>query len=353
MTSGTDVDSYEHKGLHYPFGRREPGPGELFDVAPDLHWARFPVPGPLRHVNVWILDEADGSVSVIDTGFDTAPIRAMWDALFAGPLAGKRVRRVLVTHFHPDHLGLAGYLCGRDGAPLLMTRTEWLMGRWLRADTADAPPAEALVYWRLAGWSEEQIAAEAAKGWGRFASAVAPFPSSFERLQGCDNLALGGRNWRVVISAGHSPEHASLVDEAGGLYIAGDAVLPRISPNVSLTLMEPEGDPLGDWLRSLDRLLDLPDDLLVLPSHGDPFMGLHARATAIRDAHRERLDALHERLLEPRRAVDCFSVLFGRAIDDSSRGLATGEALAHLLRLEREGRASRVMRDGVAWFMTT
>lgn len=289
-------------------------------------------------------------MSIVDAGLDIQPTRGAWDALFAGPLAGRRVARVLVTHFHPDHLGLAGMLCARDCAPLLMTRTEWLMGRWLRADIADAPPAEALAYWRLAGWSEEEIAAEAAKGWGRFASAVAPFPTSFIRLAEGGIVTLGGRTWRVVVSRGHSPEHAALVDEAAGVMIAGDAVLPRISPNVSLPLMEPDSDPLSDWLASMDRLLQLPPDLLVLPSHGEPFTGLHARAAAIRDAHLGRLDALHERLAAPRRAVDCFSVLFGRAIDERSRGLATGEALAHLRRLEVEGRACRDMRDGVAWW---
>jgi glyoxylase-like metal-dependent hydrolase (beta-lactamase superfamily II) len=154
----------------------------------------------------------------------------------------------------------------------------------------------------------------------------------------------------VVVGSGHSPEHACLVDEAGGVMIAGDQVLPRITSNVSLSLSEPEGDPLGDWLASIAKLRELPADLLVLPSHGEPFTGLHARLDALAAGHLGRLDALHKLLEEPRRAVDCFRILFGRAIDDSVYGLATGEAMAHLRRLEVEGRAVREVRDDVHWF---
>ena len=217
----------------------------------------------------------------------------------------------------------------------------------LTSDVRDAPPAEAFAYWRAAGWSEERIEAEAAKGWGRFASVVSPVPVSFVRMQDGDRLRIGARDWRVVVGSGHCPEHACLVDDEAGLMIAGDQVLPRITSNVSLSLSEPEADPLGDWLASIAKLKGLPDDLLVLPSHGEPFTGLHARLDALADGHRGRLDALHAKLAEPRRAVDCFGILFGRQIDDGMLGLATGEAMAHLRRLEVEGRAVREVRDGV------
>jgi glyoxylase-like metal-dependent hydrolase (beta-lactamase superfamily II) len=260
------------------------------------------------------------------------------------------VTRILVTHFHPDHIGLAGWLAERFGIALWMTRGEWLFARMLTADIRDTPPREALAYWRAAGWSEEKIAENAKKGWGRFASVVSPVPASYVRIQDGDTVRIGARDWRVVVGNGHSPEHACLVDEAGGLIIAGDQVLPRITSNVSLSLSEPQGDPLGDWLDSIEKLKKLPDSLLVLPSHGEPFTGLHARLDALDAGHRDRLDALHRHLAEPRRAVDCFSVLFGRAIDDRLIDLATGEALAHLRRLEVEGRAERKVKDGVHWY---
>lgn len=342
-------EAYSHRGLTYPFGRRAPEPGELIEIAPGIGWARLPVPGSLKHVNIWALGDGD-EVAVVDTGLDIAPCREGWEALLAGPLAGRRLGRIIVTHFHPDHIGLAGWLASRFAAPLLMTREEWLFARMLTTDVRDAPPAEAFAYWRAAGWEEERIEGEQKKGWGRFASLVSPVPVSFIRIREGDLLSIGARSWRVVTGNGHSPEHACLLDDEGGILIAGDQVLPRITSNVSLSLSEPEGDPLGEWLASIEKLRTLPDDLLVLPSHGEPFTGLHARLDALAHGHRDRLDALHERLAKPHRAVDCFPVLFGRKIDDNSFGLATGEAMAHLRRLEVEGRAIRELRDGIYWY---
>ena len=340
---------YSHRGLTYPLGRVVPEAGEVVDLAEGVGWTRSPVPGSLNHINLWLLEDS-GGVAIVDSGLDIPPAREAWEALFAGPLAGRTVTRVIVTHFHPDHLGLAGWLAERFGVRLWMTRGEWLFARMLTSDVRDAPPAEAFAYWRAAGWDEARIAAEAEKGWGRFASVVSTVPVSFIRLQDGDVLRIGARDWRIVTGCGHSPEHACLVDEAGKLMIAGDQVLPRITSNVSLNLSEPEADPLGDWLASIAKLRTLPGDLLVLPSHGEPFTGLHARLDALAEGHHGRLDALHDFLTEPRRAVDCFGVLFARQIGDGSFGLATGEALAHLRHLEVEGRAVRDVRDGVHYY---
>jgi glyoxylase-like metal-dependent hydrolase (beta-lactamase superfamily II) len=323
--------------------------GELIPLADGVSWARLPVPWFLNHINVWVLEDGDGVV-LVDTGIDIPTSRAAWEALLAGPLSGRTVTRVIVTHFHPDHVGLAGWLSERFGVPLWMSREEWLFARMLSADVRDAPPKEAFAYWRAAGWDEERIAVEAKNGWGRFSSLVTPVPVSFIRMRDGDSIRIGSRNWRVLIGTGHSPEHACLVDEAGGVMIAGDQVLPRITSNVSLSVSEPEGDPLGDWLGSIAKLKMLGDDLLVLPSHGEPFTGLHARLDALDQGHRMLLDALHAHLAEPRRSVDCFMVLFGRKIDEGVFGLATGEAMAHLRRLEVEGRAVRDVRDGVNWY---
>ncbi len=338
-----------HRGLTYPLGRRVPAPGELIEIAPGVGWARLPVPGSLNHINVWAVDDGEG-VALVDTGLNIAPAREGWDALFAGPLAGRAVTRIICTHMHPDHVGLAGWLTERFDVQLWMTRGEWLYARMLSLDARDAPPPVAERYRRAAGWSEERIAAGAVKPWNFFASAVSPIPLAHVRMADGDNLSIGGRTWRVVTGTGHSPEHACLIDEASKVMIAGDQVLPRITSNVSLPLSEPMSDPLGDWLASIAKLKTLPADLLVLPAHGEPFTGLHTRLDALAAGHGGRLNALHRHLAEPRRAVDCFSTLFGRAIDDSVYGLATGEALAHLRRLEVEGRAVRQERDGIWWF---
>jgi glyoxylase-like metal-dependent hydrolase (beta-lactamase superfamily II) len=321
----------------------------MIELAEGIGWTRSPVPGALNHINIWLLED-EGGVAIVDTGLNMAAAREAWEALFAGPLAGRTVTRVICTHFHPDHLGMAGWLVERFSVRLWMTRGEWLFARMLTSDVRDAPPDEAFAYWRAAGWAEDRIAAEAGKGWGRFAAMVSPVPVSQVRLRDGDTLRIGARTWRVVVGSGHSPEHACLVDEAGGLMISGDQVLPRITSNVSLNLSEPEADPLGEWLASIAKLKTLPDDLLVLPSHGEPFTGLHARLDALADGHADRLDALHVHLATPRRAIDCFSVLFGREIGDGVYGMATGEALAHLRHLEVEGRAAREAQGGVHWY---
>jgi glyoxylase-like metal-dependent hydrolase (beta-lactamase superfamily II) len=342
-------EAYSHKGLTYPFGRRAPEEGELIPLADGVGWARLPIPGSLRHINIWVLEDG-GGVALIDTGLDIPPCREAWEALFDGPLSGRSVTRVICTHFHPDHIGLAGWLTERFAVSLWMTRGEWLFGRLLSSDVRDSPPKEAIAHWRAAGWDEARIDAEAAKGWGRFASMVSPIPVSFVRIQEGDRIAIGARRWRILVGSGHCPEHACMIDDEAGLIIAGDQVLPRITSNVSLSLSEPEADPLGDWLASIEKLKGLPNSLLVLPSHGEPFTGLHARLDALAFGHRDRLDALHAKLDEPRRAVDCFGTLFARKIEDNMLGLATGEALAHLRRLEVEGKAVREARDGVHWY---
>ena len=179
---------YSHKGLTYPLGRDGPGIGEVVAIADGVGWTRSPVPGSLNHINLWLLEDGEG-VAIVDTGLDIAPAREAWEAQFAGPLAGRAVTRVICTHFHPDHIGLAGWLTERFGVRLWMTRGEWLFARMLTTDVREAPPAEAIAYWRAAGWSEERIAEEAAKGWGRFASVVSPVPVAMVRMQDGDEIA--------------------------------------------------------------------------------------------------------------------------------------------------------------------
>lgn len=336
-------------GLSYPFGDRAPQPGELLEVAPSLGWWRVLIWGPLKHVNGYILDDPAG-VTVVDTGVNNDACVQAWRDLLAGPLAGKRIARVLCTHFHPDHVGLAGWLCREHDAPLAMTQAEWLTVRMLIADQHPDVPAEMLAFWHAASWDAEQIAHAAERGWSTFSRIVARLPLSYRRVRDGDTLRIGDAVWEVVVGNGHSPEHACLLDRERGVLIAGDQVLPRISSNVSLGVGEPEGDPLGDWLASIARLKQLPDDLLVLPGHGDPFRGLHARLDALDREHRDRLDAVAAHLAEPRRAVDCFAHLFRRPIGAEVIGMATGEALAHLRRLEVEGRAVYMVRDGVRWY---
>ena len=338
-----------HKGLTYPFGGAEPAAGDVMAVAPGIGWVRLHVPGPLKHVNCWLLDDI-GGVALVDTGMNTTPARAAWKAVWKGPLAGVRVTKMIGTHYHPDHIGLAGWMHAKHGCPVVMTRGEWLTTQMLVADARDAVPDEVTAMRVAAGWDAAQIDHAAARGWSGFRQIVTALPLSFTRIKDGDTLRIGAVDWQIVVGSGHSPEHACLYDPVGKVLIAGDQVLPRISPNVSLGVTEPEADPLGEWFASIAKLKRLPDDLLVLPGHGDPFTGLHARLDAMDREHRERLDELMVFLAEPRRAIDCFGRLFRRAIGPDMLGMATGEAQAHLRRLVVEGRAVRTVEDGVWWY---
>lgn len=350
LTQDDGLLKTSHKGLTYPLGDFAPAAGTLHRLSPDLRWARIRMPGSLGHINSWVIDDADG-VTIVDTGLKLPSCLEDWEAILSGALDGVSVRRVIGTHFHPDHVGLAGFFAERFGASVWMTRGEWLTAQFGWADSRDEVPEELDRFRKLAGWTDAQIEEGRKGGWGRMRNIMARLPISYHRLQDGDAVQFPGSRWRVVTGSGHSPEHACLLNDADGLLIAGDQVLPRISSNVSLGVGEPDADPLGEWLASIDKLKLLSDDLLVLPAHGEPFRGLHARLDALRDEHLLRLDQLAALIVErPLRAVDCFPVLFRKPINDGSRGLATGEALAHLRRLEVEGRAVRTERDGAWWF---
>ena len=333
------------KGLTYPLGEYGPGYGDVFPIAEGVGWTRLPVPGSLKHINVWVLDDGDG-VAIVDTGLHFAASHEAWEKA----LGGRRVTRVFVTHFHPDHIGCAGWLCDRHHVALWMNRTEYLLARMLTVDVRDEPPASAISQMRGAGWNDEQLDMMRKRGWGNFSKIVSALPVGHVRLIEGETVRIGARNWTIWVGSGHTPEHVCLVDLDNDLMIAGDQVLPRITSNVSVSITEPLGDPLGDWLASIDKFRALPDSILVLPAHGEPFKGLHARLDRLEHGHRLSLDQLHARLAKsPARAVDCFYVLFKRPIDDSIIGLATGEAMAHLRHLEVTGRAVKEDRDGI-WY---
>jgi glyoxylase-like metal-dependent hydrolase (beta-lactamase superfamily II) len=340
------------RGLDFPF-ERVPASGEAIEVADGVLWMRLAMPLALDHINVYALAEGD-SWTIVDTGLGLSGTRDEWSALLAGPLGGRPVTRVICTHMHPDHIGLAGWLCGRFDAPLWMTRLEYVTARMLLADTGTPAPESGAAFYRGAGWDEAQIA-RYRREFGQFGRAVDPLPAGFVRMRDGDRLCLGGRIWKVVVGEGHSPEHACLWREEDDLVLGGDQILPRISSNISVWPTEPDADPLGDWLSSLERMKTaLPAGALVLPSHGEPFRGVQARLEALIRGHLASLKRLERALRTPKRAVDVFSTLFARPVGDGVRGMATGESLAHLNYLHRQGRATRDRdADGVVWWTAT
>jgi len=327
------------RGLTYPF-HGPPDPGQAIQVAEGVLWMRLPLPIVLNHINVYAIEDGDNWV-LIDTGLNTALARAEWEALLAGPLDGRPVSRVICTHMHPDHIGLAGWLCERFAAPLVMTRLEFVTARMLIGDTGQAAPEAGADFYRAAGWDAVQVESYRT-GYGMFGRAVWPMPAGYVRMREGDRLSIGGRDWRVVVGEGHSPEHACLWREADGVVLGGDQILPKISSNVSVWPTEPDGDPLGDWLASLERMKTVfPEDVLVLPSHGEPFRGVQIRLDALIRGHRTALQRLERALARPKRAVDVFAALFARPVGDGVRGMATGESLAHLNYLHQRGRIHR------------
>lgn len=338
--------------LVYPFPTL-PTRAERLEVAPGVRWLRMPLPYQLNHINLWTLDE-DGGFAIVDTGTRTEDAVGVWHDVFTAPDRGRGPTRVFVTHMHPDHVGMAGWITRKFGVRLWMTRLEYLSCRVMAADTGREAPPDATGFYRRAGWSDDAIETYRAR-FGRFGQHIHALPESYHRLSDGDELAIGGRRWLVIVGSGHSPEHACLYCPELKLLISGDQVLPRISSNVSVNPIEPDADPLSDWLASLAKLERLvPDDVLVLPSHNEPFRGLHARLQALSHGQQRALDRLRRRLAEPRRAIDVFASLFGRPIDESDVGLlgmATGESMACLNHLLRRGElVTDTDGAGVRWY---
>lgn len=334
--------------LRYPW-ESPPAPGAAIEVAQGVLWMRLPLPFALDHVNIYALDDGDGW-TVIDTGIGSKRSRAAWEGLMAGPLAGKPVRRVVVTHHHPDHVGLAGWFQGEHGAELLTTRTAWLFARMLTLDVQDSWPQETLDYYRSAGMDPDILHKRMAERPFNFADMVHPMPLGFTRIRQGDVLRMGGRDWEVHVGHGHAPEHATFWSRDDNLVISGDQILSSISPNIGVYATEPMADPLAEWLESCERLLKLArHDHLALGGHKLPFTGLPLRMRQLIDNHHGALARLLEHLETPKSAAECFGPLFRRSIGESEYGLALVEAVAHVNHLFHTGEVTRTRRADGAW----
>jgi glyoxylase-like metal-dependent hydrolase (beta-lactamase superfamily II) len=315
-------------------------------------WARFPLPFRLDHVNIYLIEDGDG-LTLVDAGIDNAASRAAWEALLAGPLRGRRLTRIIATHFHPDHVGLAGWLCERFGLQLAMSEAEYLIALNIRLDPQGLRSEPYRSFYRSHGLTEESTELLLGDGMQYLRMVFAP-PRTFLRLIADDRVMIGGREFEVMTGAGHSPEQVMLYSRADNFVHIGDQVLAKISPNVSVEAMDPEGDPLGAYLRSLERLkATLPEDVLVLPGHNLPFVGLHTRAAELIAHHEARCMAVLEACKQgPQTVAELVPVIFGRNIDDPHQLVfAFSEALAHprarRTAAHRQGRARPRARGGV------
>jgi glyoxylase-like metal-dependent hydrolase (beta-lactamase superfamily II) len=324
-----------------------PEPGVAVEMAPGLLRICMPLPGPPSHVNCWLIADNDGWM-LVDTGRGDEPTRALWRQVFARALGGRPVTRVLVTHFHPDHVGLAGWACGEWNAPLLMPRTEWQRARLLLLEDPAVLTAMLIGLQRQAGAGAEHLRRVAAEG-ATYRSVVDPLPLAFQVIEEGQAIRIGGRDWTVRIGAGHSPEMACLHDPRSGILISADHILPRISPHVGMHPSEPEGDPLGVFLRALSRFRDLPADTFVLPSHGEPFRSLHPRIDALLHHHEESLSRLLAGAGQGLTAAEALPMMFGRPFEGRQLSFALSETLAHLSHLVAHKRLLRRPAAGGVW----
>jgi glyoxylase-like metal-dependent hydrolase (beta-lactamase superfamily II) len=343
--------------LEYAFGDLIPPLGTVTEVVPGLRWLRMPLPFALDHINLWLLDDEDKEQggrrgwSLIDCGAGTDATRAAWEQLFDGAMEGRPLLRVFATHCHPDHVGLSGWLCERFKAPFWTSAAEFGFARMMAAALPGVDGPSAIPHFQKHGLVDADMLEQMQSRKNYYPSLVPAVPAAYTRLQDGERVRIGQAEWRVITGFGHSPEHVSLYSETLNVLVSGDMVLPRISTNVSVFAVEPDGNPLALYLDSLDKFAGLPDDVLVLPSHGKPFRGLHTRIGQLRAHHAARLDEVRLVCDTPKSAVDIVPVMFKRRLDAHQLSFAVGEALAHLHYLWYAGNMQRVTGpDGIVRF---
>ncbi|NVK41020.1 MAG: MBL fold metallo-hydrolase [Oceanospirillaceae bacterium] len=326
-----------------------PASGAVQEVADGVLWLRMPLPFALDHINLYLVDDGDGWVA-IDSGLVGESTREHWRRVIDQSLDGRPLKALLVTHYHPDHLGSAGWLCEAFGIPLWITAPEYQAAEFLLCERSETVRATQCAYYRSLGMSAEQLDTVRAQ-LQRMASAYDPLPPLGQVLDAGDELHLGGRHWQVRLATGHSPAHAVLYSPELGVMLAGDQVLPRISSNVGIYPERLDTDPLGHWLESLERLQQWPDDTLVLPAHNEPFYGLHRRLQELRDDHAGKLKQLESFCLEPRTVMELVPLLYPRPLGGMDLMLAAGECLAHLEYLvQRNGLVRETDAEGIWHF---
>ncbi len=322
-----------------------PAIGEVTPITDDVFWVRMSLPMKgLDHINLYFLRDGD-SWAVVDTGIGSRDTMDIWQTVFDTYMGGQPVSRVIVTHLHPDHSGLAGWMCRKFDAPLLMTRDEYFLCRLMAADTGNPAPREGIEFYERAGFDDEQIEHYKSK-FGGFGKAISPMPHGYQRLQDGQSLTIDGRKWIIIVGSGHSPEHACLWCEELGICLTGDQLLPNISSNVSVWPTEPECNPLEYWIDSCKKLKrTLPENTLICPAHGIPFVGAHRRLDKLISHHERSLDRLYDYCRKPVLATEVFSILFRRPINDNNRIMSVGESLAHLNCLVRRHKMTRRIND--------
>lgn len=339
----------DHVGspLTFPYPA-PPNPGEITEVAPGVLWCRLALPFLLDHVNVYFIEDG-GGWTLVDTGLGDKATQAAWTPLLEGLLSRRPLTRIIATHYHPDHVGSAGLLLRHFDVPLYMTSTEYLQSLNLHLDPG-ALEAEHYRRFYLEHGLDLETTERVVTGGHAYLKLMSGLPPTYRRVVAGDVLEIGGRTFEVLTGGGHSPEQIMLVCRAEKLFFAADQVLAKISPNVSVSAVDPEGDPLGQYLRSLASLREyIPPDVLVLPGHNLPFKGLRMRITELIRHHDTRCKLILQACrIAPRSASELVPFVFTRALDPHQLGFAFSEVLAHVNYMLRTGALRRVPSgDGI------
>ena len=329
----------QESALHYPLGDSLPAAGQCLEVAPGIKWIRMSLPFALDHINLWLLRDRQEDMyghpvegwTVVDCCVNRAEARTQWEQIFASQLEGLPILRIIVTHMHPDHIGLAGWLCEHWNAPLWISATDYHVASVAMKDRDGFGGESGADFYSLHGQTDSDFLQHVRGRGSYYSSLVGPLPNIYHHIMDGSEVTVGNHHWQCIAGYGHAPEHMALYCAELNVLISGDMVLPRISANVSVHSSEPEANPLQLFMTSLQRYFELPDDTYVLPSHGKPFTGLHTRVQQLLDHHQERLDdimlaAQHKALS----AADILPILFKRQLDTHQMTFAMGEALAHL-----------------------
>ncbi|AFX99279.1 metallo-beta-lactamase superfamily protein [Candidatus Endolissoclinum faulkneri L2] len=336
----TDID--------YIYGNTLPNPGTAMEVSPGIRWIRMPLPFALDHVNLFLLDDGIEGWVLVDTGLASKTTQDLWELILANELCDKHISRILITHFHPDHIGNAGWLCKRTGAQLYMSRTEWLSARITLAERQEDFQEDIQNFYSLTGISDLS-SFEVNDFAAQFHRIVSPVPPLYRRIREKTSLVISGKTWTPILSEGHSPEHICLYCSEGNILIGGDFLLPQISPNVSVWWNEPEVNPLADYIQFLENLNYMQSSILVLPAHELPYRGLQKRCSALLAHHKEQLQLVLEACSLPSTVLDVTYKMFKRQFDPNQLSFAIGESLAHLNYLMGIGKIERNLDASGFW----
>ena len=354
MDTKTSTSQSPAEALRYPWAT-PPGPNEVIEVMPGVLWIRQKLPFQLNHVNIYLIADGDGW-TMIDSGFGNEETIAAWTALFEGPLANFNITRLIVTHSHPDHVGLAGWIVERFNCPLVMSQVEYLQSVYHQNRGTEERKMAQRLFFRRHGMDEGLTDKLLGRGQD-YLKRVSTLPASYHRISHGDEISIGARRFKVITGGGHALDQVMLYCAADKLFLSADQVLSKISPNVSVWAVEPDQNSLGEYLASLASLTTtLPYDVLVLPGHGVPFYGLKPRIKQLADHHEERCGMIAAACRETSKtSADLVPVVFHKyPLDAHQTGFAAGELIAHVNYMLNEGRLTLDRQpDGILRFRST